>query len=236
MHRISLLSASIALASALALSGTALAAASLANGSFEGDVSIGRFVTLSTGSTAITGWTVDTGSVDWIGTYWVSFDGLRSVDLNGNEPGSLSQHLATTPGYDYTVDFRMAGNSTCGTAIKTLDVSAGADGSGSFSFDTTGMSNSSMGWAAKSFSFTASTADTLLTLSSTTAGSCGPALDLVTLTETAPPPPTGPPPAATKDDCKKDGWRSMNDADGRSFRNQGDCVSWFASEGRKPGR
>jgi hypothetical protein len=26
--------------------------------------------------------------------------------------------------------------------------------------------------------------------------------------------------------CKRDGWRHLTDADGRPFRNQGDCVSW----------
>lgn len=224
----------LAFLAVLALPGSTLAGTSLVNGSFEKDISVGQFVTLPAGSTAIDGWTVDAGSVDWIGTYWTSFDGLKSVDLNGLAPGHLSQLLATTPGNDYVIDFRMAGNSSCGAAVKTLDVHAGGDGSGSFSFDSTGMTRTSMGWDARSFAFTASTTNTLLTFSSTTAGSCGPALDNVSLTEVLPPAPD-PPPDATKDDCKKDGWRSTRDGNGNGFRNQGDCVSYFASKGTNAG-
>jgi hypothetical protein len=34
--------------------------------------------------------------------------------------------------------------------------------------------------------------------------------------------------AALKEQCKKGGWQDMTDADGNSFRNQGQCVSYFA--------
>ena len=34
----------------------------------------------------------------------------------------------------------------------------------------------------------------------------------------------------TKDDCKKDGWRSFNGI--YTFRNQGDCVSFVATQGK----
>jgi hypothetical protein len=37
---------------------------------------------------------------------------------------------------------------------------------------------------------------------------------------------------ATKDDCKKDGWKAFNDP---AFTNQGDCVSYVATGGRNPG-
>jgi hypothetical protein len=35
--------------------------------------------------------------------------------------------------------------------------------------------------------------------------------------------------------CKKGGWQDMEDADGNSFKNQGDCVSHFATGGKNPG-
>ena len=50
-------------------------------------------------------------------------------------------------------------------------------------------------------------------------GSFGPALDNVVITETL----------ATGADCKKGGWQTMVDSTGTSFRNQGDCVSYYAT-------
>ena len=32
---------------------------------------------------------------------------------------------------------------------------------------------------------------------------------------------------SSKDECKKDGWQSLEDANGQPFRNQGQCVSYF---------
>ncbi len=40
---------------------------------------------------------------------------------------------------------------------------------------------------------------------------------------------------STANDCKKGGWMDMEDADGNSFKNQGDCVSYFATGGKNPG-
>ena len=37
---------------------------------------------------------------------------------------------------------------------------------------------------------------------------------------------------ATADSCKKDGWRSLVAANGASFKNQGDCVSYVATNGK----
>ena len=42
-----------------------------------------------------------------------------------------------------------------------------------------------------------------------------------------------------KNQCKNGGWQSMTTEEGDSFRNQGDCVSYFASDGKSrnnPGR
>lgn len=40
------------------------------------------------------------------------------------------------------------------------------------------------------------------------------------------------PPEKDKNDCKKDGWKALNDDQGKKFRNQGDCVSFYATQGR----
>jgi hypothetical protein len=39
----------------------------------------------------------------------------------------------------------------------------------------------------------------------------------------------------TKDDCKKGGWQHATDNQGRPFKNQGDCVSFVATNGKNPG-
>jgi len=41
-------------------------------------------------------------------------------------------------------------------------------------------------------------------------------------------------PVPTKDDCKNNGWHTMTDANGKTFKNQGDCVSYFATNFRNP--
>jgi hypothetical protein len=38
-------------------------------------------------------------------------------------------------------------------------------------------------------------------------------------------------PIAT-DDCKNGGWQNLTDRNGRSFKNQGDCVSYVATGGK----
>ena len=41
--------------------------------------------------------------------------------------------------------------------------------------------------------------------------------------------------AATKTDCMNDGWKTMTDRLGNGFKNQGDCVSYFATDGKNLG-
>ena len=40
--------------------------------------------------------------------------------------------------------------------------------------------------------------------------------------------------AATGAGCKDDGWRTMSDASGNPFKNQGACVSFYAKSGATP--
>jgi choice-of-anchor C domain-containing protein len=170
---------------------TGAGAVSVTNGSFEIGTAPGSFITLTTGASDITGWTV-AGSIDYIGTYWAASNGIRSIDMNGfNSTGSISQTLTgLNPGQQYKVSFDLAGNPDSDSKIKTLAVTASA-GSNSYSFDTTGATHSSMGWLTKSFIFTASGSTALLTFASTTLDngpSYGPALDNVSITETPLPP------------------------------------------------
>jgi choice-of-anchor C domain-containing protein len=232
MKRRSIVGGAASLVASIALAGSALAFAGVANGSFETGTFDGGglgFQTLAAPSTTITDWTVTSGSIDWIGPYWQAQDGTKSLDLDGSAPGAISQTLATTIGNTYAVSFFMAGNPNGPPVVKTLTVSATGAAPASYTFDITTHSNASMGWTLESYSFVATSASSTLTFASgDTSGDTGPALDNVVVTETAVT-------AATKDDCKNDGWKTMRDGQGNGFKNQGDCVSYFATDGKNPG-
>jgi choice-of-anchor C domain-containing protein len=219
----------MALIATIALTGPAWAFTGLINGSFEDngnyvDVS-GGFEELPAGDASLAPWTVDAGSIDWIGTYWPAQDGAMSIDLSGTSAGTLSQTFATTIGNTYTVSFGLSGNPAGDPAVKTLDVSATGGTPASYSYDASGNDLSNMNWTTETYSFLATSASSTLSFISTTDGAFGPALDNVVITETVP----------TKDDCKQGGWQTMIDTAGNAFKNQGDCVSFFATKGKNLG-
>jgi choice-of-anchor C domain-containing protein len=227
----------VAVAAAITLPVAALAGGEVSNGSFEnGNFDGGAFETLAAGTSnagAITGWTVTSGTVDWIGSYWTSEDGSMSLDMNGtptatvaSSVGTISQVLATTTNNRYVVHFFLAGN-PCGPSTKNLIVSATGAAPQDFSFTNTSTTTlTNMGWEAETYSFTATGASTTLTFAADPSNTslCGPALDNVFTTETV----------ATGADCKLGGWRTMFEPDGTPFKNQGDCVSFYATSGAIP--
>ena len=227
MKRRSMSGAVTALAALIILSGSVLAVEAT-NGSFETgnhpDI-IFDFVTLNAPSSDITGWTVTSGSIDWIGNYWQAQDGALSLDLDGNGPGAIAQTLSTTIGNTYFVSFYLAGNPN-GDPVKTLIVSATGASPATYTFDTTTHSPAAMGWTLEGYSFVATSASSTLTFASGDAsGATGPALDNVVVTETV----------VIGGNCKDGGWKTMTDGQGNGFKNQGDCVSYFATDGRNPG-
>jgi choice-of-anchor C domain-containing protein len=181
----------------------------------------------------MTGWTVTSGTVDWIGSYWTAEDGSMSLDMNGTPTGALgtvgviAQTVATTVNNSYIVQFWLAGNPTCGPSTKTLIVSATGAAPVSYSFtNTSSTTNTDMGWQQSEYSFVASGSSTTLTFAADPANTsvCGPALDDVTTSETV----------VGGAQCKSGGWQTMHHADGSSFKNQGDCVSFYATNGATP--
>jgi choice-of-anchor C domain-containing protein len=171
----------VAAAGALALGLTVGTAQALPfqNGSFETSASDpGLFQTKGNGDTSISGWTVGGDSIDYIGSYWQAADGTRSIDLNGNAPGSISQTFSTVAGTRYQVTFALAGNPDGGDIVKTAIGSAGGVDA-SFDFTSTGHSRGDMGWMDVSFSFIANDALTTLTFSTDESGAYGPAIDNV---------------------------------------------------------
>jgi choice-of-anchor C domain-containing protein len=157
----------------------------VANGSFELGVNPGVGTNFfAPNSTAIDGWNVDAGSIDYIGTRWLAGDGLRCVDLSGEGPGSISQIVAgLSVGQRYRLSFLMAGNPellpSLGT-IKRLRASIGTN-SHEFSFDASGRSPNDMGWVSKTMDFIAQDSSLVLSFSSLVPNFGGPALDHVTL-------------------------------------------------------
>lgn len=229
---------SVALLATLAASGTASAAA-FQNGSFEdpGSIAIGAYGTYGTGSTAIAGWTVGSGSIDWVGTYWTAADGARSVDLNGDQPGSIYQDLDTTTGHTYRVSFALSGNPDGVRGLKTVVVLASDATSATFSYDTSVWNNTltDMKWQQRSFTFVAGAGSTRLSfVSLAPAGAYGPAIDKVSVADVtqAPGERAGAGQGGPGAQCKNGGWKHSS---GHTFRNQGQCVSYFATRMRHGG-
>ena len=155
------------------------------NGSFETGTSAptSGFRTLFANPNAsyddIANWTVDSGSIDWIGSYWNAANLLRSIDLSGNGPGTISQSFATTAGQLYQVTFAMAGNPAGGNTLKALTVAADGTTSPLITFDASGSTLSNMNWAERSFTFVANDNSTTLKFISGELNAYGPALDNV---------------------------------------------------------
>lgn len=169
----------LGLAAALAVPSAGYAAAFI-NGDFELGTNPGAdFLTLGTSATDITGWTVTSGAVDYIGDYWEAGSGSRSVDLNAVGAGTISQTFDTIAGQTYSVDFLLSGNPVLGAGSKILQVAATGNAAADYSFDTTGHSVTSMGWAGRVYEFTALGASTTLSFASLVGSAAGPALDNV---------------------------------------------------------
>ena len=237
MKRRSMVGAALAVVASVALAGSALAAG-FTNGSFEnaGFADQGGGVdTLVAGSTALSPWTVGGGGVDWISTYWNAEEGSYSLDMNAATAGSVSQTFGTVAGATYFVGFWLSGNPACGSGTKTLTVQATGGSSASYSYDVTTNYNSSqypftITYKDQGYTFTASGTSTTLTFTGDpNAGYCGPVLDNVSVTQTI----------ATGAQCKDGGWSTLQMWDSStdtwiSFRNQGQCVSYFATSGAVP--
>ena len=149
---------------ALCLAGAVAAHANLIiNGSFED----GSFVangdnamSLPNGSTAITGWIVNPGTVAWIADpnpfngYHAS-DGIKSLDLtdySGNF-GGVHQVFATAIGQSYKVEFDLGANSAYGDASVSVNVGQGDSG-------YTLHSDSGQVWEHETYTFTATSTTT----------------------------------------------------------------------------
>lgn len=164
----------------------------LVNGSFESGPSVGGYVMVPKGSTAITGWVVvdepALNSIDYIGTLWQSADGNRSLDMNHDYQGAIQQSFATVVNQVYRVSFMLAASPYGGSLIKTLGVSAAGQHQ-YYNFDRSGHTYTDMGWTPKTFYFKAVSTTTTLRFQSIYDDSWyGPALDQVVVEQVNIPP------------------------------------------------
>ena len=166
-------------------------AAPFQNGGFDVGAPANFVFDIPAGSTTIPGWTVSTGSVDWITSSWTASTAPSSLDLVGSLGiGGVSQTFDTVPGTVYVVAFDLAGNPGGGPTVKPLTVTV--DGvARTFTFDITGRTGPAMGWARQSFVFTATGAATTIVFESDVRGlgganNAGAALDNVTIGPQAP--------------------------------------------------
>ncbi|MGO9741488.1 MAG: choice-of-anchor C family protein [Roseiarcus sp.] len=174
----------ISLMSLLSVTSSACATNLIQNGSFEyGSDPGGYFLQLSTGSNAISDWTIGGTGIDYIGGYWTAADGYRSLDLSGSyDVGSVSQQVYTNLGQPYVVSFALAGNpdgNYTGSYIKNLAATVDALYGGLFSFSTANTSRTNMGWTEKSFKFVGDGKYDTITFASLNHSGYGPALDNV---------------------------------------------------------
>lgn len=174
------------IAAVLALSVAPASAAVIRNGSFEttSGVRDGGVTTLDAGSSSIKYWTVDSGSVDLVNSrYWNVSAGSNSVDLSGEDSGSISTGIfGLTVGRLYTVMFDIAGNPDGGP--KTKQITAGVSAVGIVrppkTFSTVqAESRDTMNWASRIFTFTAFAPTQLLTFRALGTSSYGVAIDNV---------------------------------------------------------
>lgn len=169
--------------------GAYAATVTIQNGSFEtgtpsnpGNFSGLGFSTETAGSGAINGWSIDGGSVDYIGSYWTAAEGVRSLDLSGTTPGTISQQvLGMHVGQQYTVTFSLRGNGDGGVDPQKLDLTFGGF---SRTFEAVKASTS---WVLQSFSFiyNGGPDEDILTFAAHSGnGSFGPGLDNVQIAAT----------------------------------------------------
>ncbi|MEZ5605904.1 MAG: choice-of-anchor C family protein [Burkholderiaceae bacterium] len=168
--------------------GVAAQAAPFQNGSFETGPTAGVYTTLAAGDTQITGWIVTGNDIDYIGTYWTAADGSRSLDLSGGSDGGIQQAFDTQAGHVYRVSFSLAGNPAGEPTSKTVQVQATGGALTNYTFDVTGHSLASMGWATRTYTFTATGSTSTLSFTSLDDTAYGPALDNVVVTDVTPAP------------------------------------------------
>jgi choice-of-anchor C domain-containing protein len=173
--------------------------AQIQNGSFE-TPSAGSTYTVFFAGNTLPGWTVESGTVEVVGTYWQAAAGSQSLDLNGiwEDIGTIYQDVATVPGESYRIRFALAGNPEGGPTNKTLNVFWQGELLSELVFDITGHSVTNMGWQYQEYTVVATGTVARLRFQSTCSSFLGPTLDDISVTSVHGITPTNPPPATNQ--------------------------------------
>ncbi len=170
----------IMLAAAFGLTASMAGAATVANGSFEDTTFVGGFQN----TTSLNGWTVESGTVDLINTYWASSEGTHNVDMSGSAPAVISQVISGLDvGESYALTFDLSGNPDGPPVVKSLLAAIGGTAA-MFTFDSsTTVRPAAMNWTPMVLRFTAEASSLTLRFSSMndTVGFYGAALDNVAI-------------------------------------------------------
>lgn len=135
------------------------------DGSFESAPSGGLFTPLNN-PTALPYWTIGANSINITGSSdWVAENGSLSIDLSGNAPGSISQHITDTSGARYDLCFYLGGNLDHGPTVKKMSVRWGPTGAttiATYTFNTSGSTRTHMGWVLEIHGLTGDGSDKLV--------------------------------------------------------------------------
>ena len=145
----------------------------LTNGSFESGAFVNQgndTMSLASGSTVITGWTVATDTTAWIGPtnpFGLSAsDGSYFLDLTNYQAGApfagMSQIIATTPGATYALSFDLGGSTFWGRPDSLTASAAGT--SQTFATGAASTAHPNNDWYHETMSFVATSASTTITL------------------------------------------------------------------------
>jgi hypothetical protein len=140
-----------------------------------------------TASTTFGPWTVTAGSVDVAEAALFSPPagdptGTQSVDLDGENPGTIAQKLTVTSGTMYTGTLELSANPSCGASDKTLNVLINGAGIANYTYAATESPFGPPNWIPETFHWTASGSSAVLSFQSTdpAQSGCGPLLTDIT--------------------------------------------------------
>jgi len=173
---------------AVALVLTVVCAAPFSNGGFESNTcGVTSFCTYF--GTEIPSWSVVSGSVDLVNNaYWQANDGSWSVDMAGDNDGTLTQSFDTTKGNEYHVSFALSGNPEGGPQTKTLNVGASGSPIQTYSYTVTYQHNpiGNMNYEQELYTFTAVSSSSAITFQSVGDQAWGPVVDTVSVASFTP--------------------------------------------------
>ena len=129
----------------------------------------------------IHGWTVTSGSVDYVGTRWGAQINSRCLDLSGDGAGVITQTMRhLQPGELYTLRFLLSANPEDGEP-HTLRVEFGV-GSATFTYPSEANTKRHMHWQPITIRFAATAEEMPLVFASTDDFLFGPVIDRVRVT------------------------------------------------------